>query len=344
MKEIVNNKEYFTFLDDLKTRIKQAQYQAYRVVNKELIQLYWEIGKSIVEKQEQLGWGSKIIQQLAGDLQNEFPKNSGFSTRNLRYMTKLFLEYRDKPILQPLVAQIPWSHNLILLDKTNTDYEREYYCRKVLRNNWSKRVLTHQIETKSYERFIIGNKTHNFNETLPVKIVEELEPIVKNSYVLDFLEITEDIKERELEEKILENLKNFLLELGAGFTFMGNQYKIELGDNEYSIDLLFFHRHLKCLFAIDLKIGKFLSEYAGKMNFYLNILDDKVKLDDENHSIGLILCKEKDNIVVEYALRNINNPVGVAEYYLTRKLPAKLLKQLPSVSLIKKKLKELEEI
>ena len=338
---MTEKKEYIDFLNDLKNKIRHAQHQAYRVVNKKLISLYWDIGKSIADKQEKLGWGQKIIQQLAGDLQKEFPKNSGFSERNLKYMKKFYIEYKGKPKVQPLVAQIPWSHNLIILDKTKNDYEKEYYCRMVLKYNWSKRILAHQIESKSFERFLTDKKSHNFDKTLPVKMLKKVEPAIKDTYMLDFLEISEDVKEKELEKGLLENIKSFLLELGIGFTFMGSQYKIVLGENEYFIDLLFYHRYLKCLIAIDLKIGKFIPEYAGKMNFYLNLLDDKVKLQDENSSIGLILCKEKDNIVVEYALRNIKKPVGVAKYYLTKKLPPKLLKQLPSPSVIEKKLKEL---
>jgi len=340
---MIEKKEYFKFLNDLKNRIRNVQYQAYRAVNKELISLYWDSGKSIVEKQKKLGWGQKRIQQLAEDLQKEFPRNSGFSERNLKYMRKFYLEYKDKPKVQPLVAQIPWSHNLIILDKTKNDYEKEYYGRMILKYSWSKRILAHQIESKSFERFLIDKKSHNFDKTLPVKMLKKVKSTMKDSYLLDFLEISEDIKEKELERKLLENIKSFLLELGIGFTFIGNQYKIVLGENEYFIDLLFYHRHLRCLIAIDLKIGKFIPEYAGKMNFYLNLLDDKAKLQDENPSIGLILCKEKDNIVVEYALRNIKKPVGVAKYYLTRKLPAKLLKQLPSPSVIEDKLRELGE-
>ncbi|HJH27334.1 MAG TPA: DUF1016 domain-containing protein [Methanophagales archaeon] len=280
---MTEKKEYIKLLTDLKTKIRQAQYKAYRAINTELISLYWDIGESIVAKQEELGWGQKIIRKLSEDLQKEFPKNSGFSERNLKYMRQFYLEYKDKTKMQPLVAQIPWSHNLILLDKTKNDYEKEYYCRRVLKYGWSKRILVHQIETKSFERFLADTKSHNF------------------------------------------------------------EYKIVLEENEYFIDLLFYHRYLKCLIAIDLKIGKFIPEYAGKMNFYLNLLDDKVKLPDENHSIGLILCKEKDNIVVEYALRNITKPMGVAKYYLTRELPADLVKQLPAPEVIEAKLKELEE-
>lgn len=335
------NKEYIDFFNDLKSKIKQAQYQVYRVANEKLLSLYWEIGKSIYEKQEKLGWGKRIIPKLAFDLQKEFPKNNGFSVRNLKYMRKFYLEYKDRLKVQPLVAQIPWSHNLIIIDKTKSDYEKEYYCRMVLKYGWSKRILRHQIETKSFERYLMDKKSHNFNKTLPIKIFNKAEPILKDTYMLDFLEISDDIKERELENKILNNLKKFLLELGVGFTFVGSQFKVVLKENEYFIDLLFYHRHLTCLVAIDLKMGKFIPEYAGKMNFYLNLLDKKVKLPDENPSIGIILCKEKDNIIVEYALKNIDKPLGVAKYYLTKKLPRKLLKQLPSPSFIEKKLKEI---
>lgn len=340
---MIKEKEYLKFLNDLKNKIRKAQYQTYRTVNKQLIRLYWDIGKSIVEKQEKLSWGQKIIPKLANDLQKEFPKNSGFSERNLKYMRKFYISYREKPKMQPLVAQLPWSHNIIILDKTENDYEKEYYCRMILKYGWSKRILIHQIESGSFERFLVSNKTHNFDKSLPVSISKEAKEILKDSYVLDFLEISEDIKEKELEKKLLEKIKDFLLELGVGFTFMGNQYKIKFGKNGYFIDLLFYHRRLRCLVAIDLKIGKFIPEYVGKMNFYLNLLDDKVRLKDENPSIGIILCKEKDNIVVEYALRNIKKPMGVAQYYLTRKLPPKLLKKLPAPSVIKKKLKALLE-
>lgn len=340
---MIEKREYFKFLNDLKNKIKQSQYQAYRTVNKEFISLYWDIGKSIVEKQEKLGWGQKIIQQLAEDLQKEFPRNSGFSYANLDRMRKFHLTYKDNPKLAQLVREIPWGQNITILEKLKDNYQREYYLRMTIRSSWSRNILIHQIESKSFERFLTDKKSHNFDKALPVKISKEAKATLKDSYLLDFLEISEDIKEKELEGKILENIKSFLLELGIGFTFIGNQYKIVLGENEYFIDLLFYHRHLKCLIAIDLKIGKFIPEYAGKMNFYLNLLDDKAKLQDENPSIGLILCKEKDNIVVEYALRNIKKPVGVAKYYLTRKLPAKLSKQLPSPSVIEDKLRELGE-
>lgn len=339
---MAEKEEYFEFLNDLKVKIRQAQYKAYRAVNKELISLYWDIGKSIVDKQEELGWGQKIIQQLSDDLQKAFPKNSGFSYANLDRMRKFYLTYKDDPKLAQLVREIPWGQNIVILEKLSDEYQREYYLRMIIRNGWSRNVLVHQIETKSFERFLSEKKSHNFDDTLPVTMIKEVEPVIKDNYMLDFLDISERIKERELERKLLENIKSFLLELGKGFSFIGNQYKIALGENEYFIDLLFYHRYLKCLIALDLKIGKFIPEYAGKMNFYLNLLDDMVKLPDENPSIGLILCKEKDNIIVEYALRNIEKPMGVAKYYLTRELPAELLKQLPAPSVIEKKLKELE--
>lgn len=339
---VIRDKAYIEFLNNLKIKIKEAQYQAYRSVNKELISLYWYIGKSIIEKQKKLGWGQKIVQRLSRDLQKEFPQNSGFSERNLKYMRKFYLQYKDKPKVQQLVAQIPWGQNIVILDRLNDDYRREYYLRMTIRNSWSRSILIHQIETKSFERFMVDKKTHNFSKVLPVEVSKEIETITKDSYMLDFLEIKEAVKEKELEKKILGNIKKFLLELGKGFTFIGDQYKIVLGENEYFIDLLFYHRYLRCLIAIDLKIGKFIPEYAGKMNFYLNLLDDEIKAPNENLSIGLILCKEKDNIIVEYALRNIKKPMGVAKYYLTKKLPARFTKQLPPPSVIEKRLKELE--
>ncbi|NMX21929.1 DUF1016 domain-containing protein [ANME-1 cluster archaeon GoMg4] len=340
---MTENKDYIKFVDDLKSKIRQAQYKAYRAVNTELITLYWDIGQSIVAKQEELGWGQKIIQKLSDDLQKEFPKNSGFSYANLDRMRKFYLTYNDNPKLAQLVREIPWGQNIVILEKLSDEYQREYYLRMTVRNAWSRNVLVHQMETKSFERFLAEKKSHNFDTTLPITMIKEVEPVIKDSYMLDFLDISESIKERELERKLLENIKSFLLELGTGFSFIGHQYKIVLKENEYFIDLLFYHRYLKCLIALDLKIGKFIPEYAGKMNFYLNLLDDMVKLPDENPSIGLILCKEKDNIIVEYALRNIEKPMGVAKYYLTRKLPAELLKQLPAPEVIETKLKELEE-
>ncbi len=339
----MKNKDYFKLLGELKSKIRQAYNKTYRTVNKELINLYWSIGKSIVDKKEKLGWGQKIILQLSEGLQKEFPQNSGFSYANLDRMRKFYITYNKNLKLAQLVREIPWGHNIAIVEKLKDDYEREYYIRMDIRNYWSRNVLIHQMETKSFERFLLDNKSHNFNKTLPVKISNGIKSIIKDTYILDFLEISEDVKEKELEKSILEDIKAFLLELGNGFTFIGNQYKIVLEENEYFIDLLFYHRNLKCLIAIDLKTGKFIPEYAGKMNFYLNLLDDKVKLKNENPSIGIILCKEKDNIVVEYALRNIKKPVGVSKYYLTKKLPTNLSKQLPSVSIIAKKLKSLKK-
>jgi len=340
---MTENKDYIKFLTDLKSKIRQAQYKAYRAVNTELITLYWDIGQSIVAKQEELGWGQKIIQKLSEDLQKEFPKNSGFSYANLDRMRKFFLTYKANPKLAQLVREIPWGQNIVIIEKLNDAYQREYYLRMTVRNAWSRNILVHQIETKSFERFLADEKSHNFDTTLPVEMQERVGPVIKDNYMLDFLEISDRIKERALERKLLENIRSFLLELGTGFSFIGHQYKIVLGENEYFIDLLFYHRYLKCLIAIDLKIGKFIPEYAGKMNFYLNLLDDKVKLTDENLSIGLILCKEKDNLIAEYALRNITKPMGVAKYYLTRDLPDELVKQLPAPSVIENKLKELAE-
>jgi len=233
---MIEKKEYFRFLDDLKNKIKQARYQAYGKVNKELISLYWDLGKSIVEKQEKLGWGQKIIQQLAEDLQKEFPQNSGFSYANLDRMRKFHLTYKDNPKLAQLVREIPWGQNITILEKLKDNYRREYYLRMTIRSSWSRNILIHQIESKSFERFLTDNKSHNFDKTLPVKMLKKVKSTMKDSYLLDFLEISEDIKEKELERKLLENIKSFLLELGIGFTFIGNQYKIVLGENEYFID------------------------------------------------------------------------------------------------------------
>lgn len=335
--------DYFEFLSTIKNRIRNARISAARVVNKELNSLYWDIGKHIVEKQEKLGWGKSVVERLSHDLMAEFPGSSGFSPQNLWLMRQFFLEYRDSSILQQLVGELPWGQNLLIMQKVKTDKERAYYLKATIEMGWSRNVLLNQIKANAYERHALKTKQHNFERALPVHLVEQADKAMKDVYMLDFLGITKPVVEREIERRMVSAIKDVLLELGYGFSFLGNQYRIKAKDNEYFIDLLFYHRRLKCLVAVELKAGKFQPEYAGKMNFYLNLLDDYVREKEENPSIGIILCADRDHLEVEYALRGIQKPMGVAEYRLTNKLPKTLAGKLPDVKKLKQKIiKELK--
>lgn len=332
-------KEYAKFLNEIKLRIVTAQIQAVRFVNKELIKLYWDIGKSIIERQKRYRWGDNIVEALVRDLKEAFPQVRGFSERNVWNMRRFYKEYKNKPFLQQLVAEIPWGHNLLIMEKVSGDREREYYVRSSRDLGWSRNVLLNQIKARAYDSNL-KQKTHNFPKVLPAYLAEQANESIKSVYNLDFLDITRSVMERKLERRLVERIKRFMLELGKGFTFIGNQYRLGLGNNEYFVDLLFFNRLLKCIVAIELKTGEFKPEYAGKMDFYLNLLDDQVKLKDENPSIGIILCAAKDNIVVEYALRSTKKPVGVAEYYLTDKLPRYLVGKLPDANALKSPIRD----
>jgi len=336
---LTKSKDYISFLQDVKNRITNARIKAYKSLNKELIKLYWDIGKSIVEKQEKYGWGKSIVEKLSIDLRKEFSGVKGYSSQNLWYMRQFYLEYKNAPNLQQLVGEIPWGQNLVILSRVKNIKDREFYIKGTIQFGWSRDVLIHQIEAEAHKQ-IKTIKLHNFPKTLPAHLSEQADLTMKDTYTLDFLDIAKPLLERELERKLLENLKKFLTELGYGFCFIGNQYKIELNDKEYYIDLLFYHRYLHCLVAIDLKIGEFKPEYAGKMNLYLNLLDEKIKLPEENSSIGIIICKDRDRLEVEYTLKGINKPIGVSKYKITKKLPIKLQKQLPTQKDIKKGLKE----
>lgn len=326
--------DYTQLLGEVKKRIRSAQYDALRAVNKELIALYWDIGKMIVKESKEKGWGAAVVKQLAIDLQSEFPGISGFSKRNLHYMANLYENYANNPIVQPLVAQIGWTHNIIIMEKCRDDLEREFYIRMTRKMGWTKAVLTHQIENQTYEKTLL-NQT-NFEKTLPDEIKNQAKLAVKDEYLFDFLELGEEYSERQLEQAVLLKIEKFLKEMGGLFAFIGSQYKLEVSGNEYYIDLLLYHRHLKCLVAIELKIGKFLPEYVGKMQFYLAALDDLVRLDGENPSIGIILCKDKDKTIVEYALRETRKPIGVGQYKIVTTLPDELAKELPGIKQIQK--------
>ena len=328
------NLDYKSLLSDVKQRIKSAQYEALKAVNKELISLYWDIGKAIIERQKGNTWGKSIVEQLAKDLQNEFPGISGFSSQNLWRMKQFYENYAKSEKLSPMVREIGWTHNVIIMMNCRNDLEREFYIRMTRKMGWTKAVLTHQIENQTYEKTLL-NQT-NFEKTLPDEIKNQAKLAVKDEYLFDFLELGEEYSERQLEQAVLLKIEKFLKEMGGLFAFIGSQYKLEVSGNEYYIDLLLYHRHLKCLVAIELKIGKFLPEYVGKMQFYLAALDDLVRLDGENPSIGIILCKDKDKTIVEYALRETRKPIGVGQYKIVTTLPDELAKELPGIEQIQK--------
>jgi len=319
---------YNQFLGDIKNRIRSAQYAALKTVNKEQIQLNWDLGKMIVEKQEQLGWGKSVVEQLSKDLQAEFPGQSGWSKGNLWRMRSFYLIYRGNEILAPMAREIGWTHNYIIFEKCKNELEREFYIRMTRKYGWTKDVLIHQIEGNSYTLYLT-NQT-NFEQTLPQKYRNQTILAVKDEYLFDFLNLADKHSERELENALMTNIRKFLIEMGGEFSFIGNQFKLTESGDEYFIDLLLFHRRLKSLVALELKIGEFIPEYAGKMQFYLNLLNDTVKLPDENPSIGIIICKSKKRTRVEYALKNTNQPIGVSTYSLTHTLPKELEGLLPS--------------
>ncbi len=328
MEKQISQNEYATLLKDIKQRIHTAQYEALKAVNKELVQLYWDIGHIITERQEGKSWGKSVVERLSIDLKNEYPGIKGFSVRNIWYMRSFYLCYFSNEKLQPMVAEIGWTHNLIIMEKCKDDLEREFYIRSIRKYGWTKNVLLNQIENQTYEKTML-NQT-NFEHTISEDIRNQAKLAVKDEYTFDFLELGEQHGERELERAVISKIERFLREMGGMFAFLGSQYRLEVADEEYFIDLLLYHRALKCLVAIELKIGKFLPEYVGKMQFYLAVLDDKVKMPDENSSIGIILCKTKNKTIVEYALRESNKPIGVAEYKMLRTLPTEMKNMLPT--------------
>lgn len=331
----IKNSEFNQFVKDIKQKILSSQYEALKAVNKELINLYWDIGKSIVEKQDVLGWGKSVVKSLSEELQKEFVGMKGFSERNLWNMRNFYIEYKDNTKLQTLSAQIGWSHNVAVFHKCKDNLEREFYMKMVIKFGWTYRVLDNQIDNKSYEKFLL-NQT-NFDKTLPDSIKIQVKLAVKDEYNFDFLELGDEHSEYELELGLINKVREFLAQMGSDFAFIGNQYRLEIDDEEYFIDLLLYHRKLKSLVAIELKIGKFKPEYAGKMNFYLSVLNDTIKLPDENPSIGIIICKEKKRTTVEYALKDSNQPIGVATYKITESLPNNLKGLLPSSKEIEEK-------
>ena len=333
MSELVPD-EYTVLLSDIKQRIRTAQYEALKTVNKELISLYWDIGRMIVERQEGRTWGKSVVEQLAKDLQAEFHGIKGFSSQNLWYMRQFYYNYSDHPKLQRIVGEIGWGHNLTILSKCKDYLEREFYIRMTRKFGWSRDVLIHQIENQTYEKTLL-NQT-NFEQNLPDDIRNQAKLAVKDEYTFDFLELGEEHSERQLEQAALAKVEPFLREMGGVFSFIGSQYRLEISNKEYFIDLLLYHRSLKCLVALELKIGEFIPEYVGKMQFYLAALDDIARMEGEKPSIGIILCKSKDKTIVEYALRESNKPIGVAAYRIVSTLPKELKGELPAPEQIAK--------
>ena len=341
-KESPTQDQNFTFfVKEIKAKILSSQYEALKAVNKELINLYWDIGKNIIEKQEQFGWGKSVVKNLSEELQKEFVGMKGFSVQNLWNMRQFYLEYFEKEKLQTLSREIGWSHNVAVFHKCKDELEREFYIKMVIKFGWTYRVLDNHIDNKSYEKFLL-NQT-NFDNTVVEKYKHQAKLAVKDEYNFDFLELGEEHGEYELEIGLINKIREFLAQMGTDFAFLGNQYKLEVDDEEYFIDILLYHRRLKSLIAIELKIGKFKPEYAGKMNFYLSVLNDTIKLPDENPSIGIIICKEKKRTTVEYALKESNQPIGIATYKLTESLPNDLKGLLPTASEINERLENLFE-
>lgn len=319
--------DYAELLAEVKERVRSAQYAALKAVNKELVGLYWDIGNMIAERQETEGWGKSVVQRLAADLQTEFPGVRGFSVSTLWRMKLFYETYTGIPKLAPMVREIAWSHNIIIMERCKDPLEREFYIRMTRKFGWSKNVLIHQIENQSYEKSLLGQT--NFDKALTPELRAQAKLAVRDEYTFDFLELGEEHSERELERALISRVEDFLRAMGGMFAFMGSQFRLEVDGKEYFIDLLLYHRRLRCLVAIELKVGEFQPEFVGKMQFYLAALDQQVREENENLSIGIILCKEKRRTVVEYALHSARKPIGVATYRIVKRLPKELKGLLP---------------
>ncbi len=334
---LINDNQYLSVIENIKSKIGNAQFKAAISVNHELIMLYYNIGLVINENKT---WGNKFIENLAKDIKIAFPNSTGYSVRNLKYMAKFAEEYPDIEFVQTLSAQIPWSHNCLIMDKIKDTDTRIWYINKTIENGWSHSVLTHQIESRLYERQAIADKISNFESRLPVPQSELAIQTMKDPYIFDFISFKEDMIERDIENALVKEITALLLELGTGFAFLGNQYHLNVGGDDFYIDLLFYNINLRSYVVIELKTGDFKPEYAGQLNFYLSAVDGILKKDTDNPSIGLLLCKSKNNLVAEYSLKDMSKPIGISEYKITNNLPEELEKQLPSVEDIQKRIKQ----
>lgn len=335
----VNFNSYIPFLDQIKKDIFQSQMKAMASVSQELTLLYWRIGKALSEKMDQEGWGAKVVETLARDLSNEFPGMAGFSLRNLRYMRKFAGAYSDSNVATA-VAKLPWGHNVVLLEKLQSNDQRLWYAQQTLENGWSRSSLILWIESDLYNRQ--GKAITNFKQTLPAPHSDLAEQILKDPYNFDFLTIDSQARERDIEQGLMAHIQRFLIELGQGFSFVGQQYHVTVGDQDFYIDLLFYHLKLRCFIVVELKNSEFIPEYAGKLNFYLSAVDDLLRVPTDQPTIGLLLCKSKNNYVAEYALRDIKKPIGISSYTtkLVASLPKELRGKLPSIEEIEAELEK----
>lgn len=337
---------YTKWLNELKSKVRSVQIKAALAVNSQLIEFYWEVGKMIAEKETT--WGAKLIEQVAKDLKKEFPDIQGLSSSNLKYCKRFYLFYQPS-IGQQLVdlfakqaiAQIPWGHNILIFTKSNDIKEAQFYIQQTLENHWSREVLGIQIKSKLYTR--VGKSISNFKDTLPDPLSELAQQTLKDPYIFDFLTMAKPYHEKDIENQLVKHITKFLLELGKGFAFIGQQYHLEIAENDYYLDLLFYHVRLKCYVVIELKNTKFIPEYAGKLNFYLSAVDTLVKQADDKPSIGILLCRDKNNIEAEFALRDINKPIGVSEFEITEILPDNLKSSLPTIEDIENELQKITD-
>ena len=328
--------DYAAWLAELKTRIHSAQQRATLAVNRELVLLYWQIGQDILQRQRREGWGAKVIERLAQDLRSAFPEMRGFSPRNLKYMRSFAEAWPEAEFVQGVLAQLPWYNQLALLDKLDTPDSRRWYAAKAVEHNWSRNVLVMQIETRLLERS--GAAVTNFDLRLPKPHSDLARESLKDPYRFDFLGLTDEAQERDIEQALIRHVTEFLLELGAGFAFVGRQVLLDVGGDEFYLDLLFYHLKLRCYVVIELKTGAFKPEHLGQLGFYLTVVDRQIKHQDDNPTIGLLLCKSKNKIVAEYALSDKTQPMGIAEYKLLESLPAELQTSLPSIEAIEQAL------
>lgn len=328
---------YKNLFSDIKQRILSSQLKAALSVNAEMIFLYWQIGNSIAQKQNEQGWSSGVIPQLAKDLKIEFPNSKGYSERNLGRMLAFYREYPDESILPQAVAKLPWGHNILLIEKIKDQQKRFWYAEKCIENNWSRDVLDLQIKNSLIDRQ--GRSINNFESTLPKPLSDLANQTLKDPYIFDFLTLDQVFREKDVEKQLTHHITKFLLELGKGFSFLGNQYHLEVANQDYYLNLLFYHIKLKCYIVIELKNTKFKPEYTGKLNFYLSAVDSLIKEESENPTIGILLCKDKNNIEAEFALRDINKPIGISEIQFVEKLPDNLKSSLPTIEEIENELK-----
>lgn len=334
---LIQDNQYLEIINTIKQRIATAQYKASVAVNRELIVLYHQIGQTINLHK---AWGNKFIDNLARDIKLEYPDMTGFSVRNLKYMAKFAEEYPDEQIVQQVVAQIPWGHLLVLLDQIKDSVQRQWYIEQDIQNGWSRNVLVHQIESGLYARQVESKKITNFPNKLPPVQSELALQTIKDPYIFDFIPFKADMQERDIENELVKKVTALLLELGTGFAFLGNQYHLNVGGDDFYIDLLFYNLNLRCYVVIELKTGDFKPEYVGQLNFYLSAVDGILKKEQDYPTIGLLLCKHKNNLVAEYSLKDVSKPIGVSEYKVTGVLPEEFAKQLPSVEDIQSRIKQ----